>query len=41
VRIAPGRRTEGGWRTDPGRYALHVGRSSADVSHVVEVEVQA
>ena len=26
-----------GWRVDPGRYELHVGRSSADIAHVVEV----
>ncbi len=30
---------EPGWRVDPGRYELHVGRSSADVVHVVSVEV--
>jgi beta-glucosidase len=29
---------EPGWRADPGRYELHVGRSSADVAHVVSVE---
>jgi len=40
VRLAPDRRTEGGWRVDPGRYELHVGRSSADVAHVVEIELQ-
>jgi beta-glucosidase len=27
-----------GWRVDPGRYELHVGRSSADIAHVVSVE---
>ena len=27
-----------GWRVDPGRYELHVGRSSADLAHVVSVE---
>jgi beta-glucosidase len=27
-----------GWRTDPGTYELHVGRSSADIAHVVSVE---
>jgi beta-glucosidase len=27
-----------GWRVDPGTYELHVGRSSADVEHVVSVE---
>ncbi len=30
-----------GWRVDPGRYELHVGRSSADVAHVVPVVVTA
>jgi hypothetical protein len=30
---------EPGWRVDPGRYELHVGRSSADIAHVVTVEV--
>ncbi len=29
---------EGGWRVAPGPYRLHVGRSSADIAHVVEVE---
>ena len=28
-----------GWRVDPGRYELHLGRSSADIAHVVSVEV--
>ncbi len=27
-----------GWRVDPGTYELHVGRSSADIAHVVSVE---
>jgi beta-glucosidase len=40
VRIDPRRRTEPSWRIDPGRYELHVGRSSADVEHVVALEVQ-
>jgi beta-glucosidase len=26
------------WRVDPGTYELHVGRSSADIAHVVSVE---
>ncbi len=26
------------WRVDPGPYELHVGRSSADIAHVVSVE---
>ena len=29
--------TSPGWRVDPGRYELHVGRSSADIAHVLEV----
>jgi beta-glucosidase len=28
-----------GWVVDPGRYDLHVGRSSADIAHVATVEV--
>ena len=28
---------EPGWRADPGTYTLHVGRSSADIAHVVPV----
>jgi beta-glucosidase len=28
---------EPGWRVDPGRYGLHVGRSSADIAHVAHV----
>jgi beta-glucosidase len=32
---------EPGWRVDPGRYELHIGRSSADIAHVVTVEVPA
>lgn len=27
-----------GWRVEPGRYRLHVGRSIADIAHVVVVE---
>ncbi len=34
-----GRRTEAGWRIDPGAYKLHVGRSCADIAHVVPVRV--
>ncbi len=30
--------TDDEWRIEPGTYALHVGRSSADVAHVVSVE---
>jgi beta-glucosidase len=28
-----------GWRVDPGRYELRIGRSSADIAHTVEVTV--
>ena len=28
---------EAGWRVEPGEYRLHVGRSSADIDHVVTV----
>jgi beta-glucosidase len=31
--------TEPGWRVDPGRYSLHIGRSSSDIAHVSAVEV--
>ena len=31
--------TEPGWRVDAGEYALQVGRSSADIAHVVAVVV--
>jgi beta-glucosidase len=27
-----------GWRVDPGAYELHVGRSSADIAHVLSIE---
>jgi beta-glucosidase len=30
-----------GWRIDPGRYELHVGRSSADIAHVVAIDLSA
>jgi beta-glucosidase len=33
--------TDPGWRIDAGTYALHIGRSSADIAHVVEVDVVA
>ncbi|HEY8523603.1 MAG TPA: glycoside hydrolase family 3 protein [Acidimicrobiales bacterium] len=36
-----GARREPGWQVDPGTYRLHVGRSSADIAHVVPVEVVA
>jgi beta-glucosidase len=28
-----------GWQVDPGRYELHVGRSSAAIDHVLPVEI--
>jgi beta-glucosidase len=28
-----------GWRVEPGEYRLHVGRSSADIAHVVPVSL--
>jgi beta-glucosidase len=31
--------TPPGWRIDPGRYRLHVGRSSLAIDHVVEIDV--
>jgi beta-glucosidase len=31
---------EPGWRVDPGRYELHVGRSAADIAHVASVELR-
>jgi beta-glucosidase len=34
-----GQTREPGWRVDPGTYALHIGRSVADIAHVVSVEV--
>jgi hypothetical protein len=30
---------ERGWVVDPGPHDLHIGRSSADIAHVVTVEV--
>ena len=30
--------TDDEWRVDPGTYELHLGRSSADIAHVVSVE---
>jgi len=34
-------RTEPGWWIDAGEYELHVGRSSADVAHVVPIRITA
>jgi beta-glucosidase len=36
----PHERREPGWQVDAGRYHLHVGRSSADISRTVEVDVR-
>ena len=33
--------TEPGWRVDPGTYSVHIGRSSADLAHTVDIEVVA
>jgi beta-glucosidase len=35
------RPTQGRWRVEPGRYELHVGRSSADIAHIAPVDVTA
>ena len=35
----PDERDERGWTVDPGRYDLHIGRSSADIAHVLAVDV--
>jgi beta-glucosidase len=29
-----------GWRVLPGEYAIHVGRSSADIAHTVPISVE-
>jgi beta-glucosidase len=34
-------RRDAGWRVDPGAFTLHIGRSSADIAHVVPAEVVA
>ena len=34
-----GPRDEPGWHVDPGTYKLHMGRSSADIRHVVAVDL--
>ena len=31
--------TEAGWRVDPGTYQVHVGRSSADTPHILDITV--
>ena len=34
-----GRRREPGWQVDPGLYRLHVGRSSVEIAHVLDVTI--
>jgi beta-glucosidase len=41
VGYGAGRRTEPGWRVDPGVYELHVGRSCAEIAHVAALRVTA
>jgi hypothetical protein len=33
------RPVEGRWRVDPGTFDLHIGRSSADIAHVVSADI--
>ena len=37
--LPPAERRAAGWQVDPGRYRLHIGRSSADIVARVDVEV--
>jgi beta-glucosidase len=37
--VREGRRTDPGWYVDPGVYALHIGRSSAETAHIASVSV--
>lgn len=37
--LGSGWRSFSGWRLDPGRYELHIGRSSADIAHVTAIEI--
>jgi beta-glucosidase len=39
MRRPSGRAGAPGWQVDPGRYELHVGRSSAAIDHVLPVEI--
>lgn len=39
VHDGPLHHRQAGWYVDTGTYQLHIGRSSADISHVVDVEV--
>jgi beta-glucosidase len=39
MRRPSGPASTAGWRMDPGRYELHVGRSSAAIDHVLPVEI--
>jgi len=40
VMRAPQHGKQPGWRIDPGRYELHVGRSSADIAHVLPIVIR-
>jgi hypothetical protein len=40
VHDSPLHRETAGWYVDQGTYQLHVGRSSADIAHIVDVEVE-
>jgi beta-glucosidase len=35
----PATGTHAGWTIDPGRYEIHIGRSSADIAHIASVDV--
>ena len=37
--MAEAKERKAGWRVHPGRYVLHIGRSSADIAHTLVVEV--
>ena len=37
---SPLHREQAGWYVDQGTYQLHVGRSSAEIAHVVDVDVE-
>ncbi|MGA2283715.1 MAG: glycoside hydrolase family 3 C-terminal domain-containing protein [Candidatus Dormibacteria bacterium] len=40
VHDSPLHREQAGWYVDGGTYQVHVGRSSADIAHIVDVEVE-
>jgi beta-glucosidase len=39
ARAASDHAPEPGWRVDPGAYELRIGRSSADIAHIVRIEI--